>query len=287
MTGPAPLLVVTTRSHLRTPARFGHMALASARIRRQLVRDEDVVRWASLVAGPSEFWTITVWRSRHGMQEFMRSGAHDDIMWLFSRWLDSFWLMRWRPTEHEVGSWGPSSLAAPPVAARTPVPDDRRELLDRALHHLPRLRAATGADGAAAFDATTAARRRRAEVADARALVVRLQVPIRETVAAVAALRSLRRTAEQRHRVVRSTLGLGRPGEVYLLTVWGDVTEPASFLGGDDLARIRSRWPQGLWAQVWVPENEFGNWDGVRLRRGRDRFAIRVPDEARALDAQP
>ena len=39
--------------------------------------------------------------------------------------------------------------------------------------------------------------------------------------------------------------------------------------------------------EVWVPENEFGNWDGVRLRRGRDRFAIRVPDEARALDAQP
>jgi len=99
------LLVVTTQSRLRGPWQLPSMLTASLRIRRQLAADHDVVRWATVVAGPTEFWTITVWRSRHHMQESMRSGAHDDIMWLFSKWLRSFWLMRWRPGATEIGSW--------------------------------------------------------------------------------------------------------------------------------------------------------------------------------------
>ena len=91
------LFAVTTRSRLHGPWLFPQMMIASLRVRAQLRRDTGVVRWASIVASPSEFWTITVWRSRHEMQEFMRSGVHDDILWLFSKWLQSFWLMRWRP----------------------------------------------------------------------------------------------------------------------------------------------------------------------------------------------
>ena len=91
---PQKLFTVTTRSRLRGPWFFPHMMLASLRIRRQLARTGNVVRWASIVAGPSEFWTITVWRSRHDMQEFMRSCAYDEFMWLLSKWLASFWLMR-------------------------------------------------------------------------------------------------------------------------------------------------------------------------------------------------
>jgi heme-degrading monooxygenase HmoA len=56
------------------------MLLASWQVRRQLTRTAGLVHSASLVAGPTEFWTITVWRSRHAMQEFMRSGAHGRIM---------------------------------------------------------------------------------------------------------------------------------------------------------------------------------------------------------------
>jgi len=99
------LFTVTTRSKLRGPWFFPQMMIASLRVRRQLRRDTQVVRWASIVASPSEFWTITVWKSRHDMQEFMRSGAHDEIMWLFSKWLQSFWLMRWRPGPNETGAW--------------------------------------------------------------------------------------------------------------------------------------------------------------------------------------
>ena len=81
------LLAVTTRSRLRSARLFPAMLLATWAIRRQLARTEGLVRWASLVAGPTEFWTITVWRTRHAMQEFMRSDAHGRIMWRYTRWL--------------------------------------------------------------------------------------------------------------------------------------------------------------------------------------------------------
>jgi hypothetical protein len=112
------LLAVTTRSRLRSARFFPAMLLATWTIRRQLAQTDGLVRWASLVAGPTEFWTITVWRSRHAMQEFMRSDAHGRIMWRYTRWLDALWLMRWRPGAVEVGSWAGVTLRRRPRAAR-------------------------------------------------------------------------------------------------------------------------------------------------------------------------
>ncbi|MEO6121919.1 MAG: hypothetical protein ABIW46_02530, partial [Acidimicrobiales bacterium] len=71
------LFAVTTRSRLKGPWRFPQMMYATLRVRKQLRGSGDVVRFASVIAGPSEFWTITVWHTRHDMQEFMRTGAHD------------------------------------------------------------------------------------------------------------------------------------------------------------------------------------------------------------------
>ena len=138
------LLAVTTRSRLRGARFFPAMLLASWQVRRQLTRTAGLVRSASLVAGPTEFWTITVWRSRHAMQEFMRSGAHGRIMWRISRWLDSLWLMRWRPGAAEVGTWGGLALAPPPAGHRQE-PQVPKAL--EALRQLPDLQAAIGPDG--------------------------------------------------------------------------------------------------------------------------------------------
>ena len=98
------------------------MLLATWAIRRQLARTEGLVRWASLVAGPTEFWTIMVWRSRHAMQEFMRPDAHGRIMWRYTRWLDGLWLMRWRPGAVEVGSWAGVTLTPPTQMRPGPEP---------------------------------------------------------------------------------------------------------------------------------------------------------------------
>ena len=47
-------------------------------------------------------------------------------------------------------------------------------------------------------------------------------------------------------------------------------------LGAVGTRRIRVR--------EWLPENEFGHWDGLRLRRTRSRYAIHMPQAALDLD---
>lgn len=280
--GPKPesgqLFVVTTRSRLHGPWLFPPMLIATVRIRRQLASDPTVVRWASIIAGPSEFWTITVWRSRHDMQEFMRSGAHEEIMWLFSRLLRSFWLMRWRPGAIETGSWKGVAFARPEAAAAVASVQDAR--LAQALEHLPRLRAATGASGAACYEATAFARRRKAEVGEASGAIVYVRAPVHQLSAAWRAMRRLRTEAQAGEGFVRAALGIGRLGEIYMLAVWRSRDGAQRLLESQSIETVKTRW--SCWANEWLPENEFGNWDGARLRRMRRRQVIRVPAGAMA-----
>lgn len=189
-------------------------------------------------------------------------------MWLFSRWLRSFWLMRWRPGPEEVGQWDGIPLAQ---AELDPAPIDsdpyRHEALQRALEHLPRLRAATGPDGAAHYQHTRFARRRRAEVAGTAGVVVAIRAAPWQTIAALRAARRLRREARASGSLLRAVVGLGRPGEVYLLGVWSDREPALRLLDSPVLRAVVHRWPNGCWANRWVPENEFGHWDGMRVRR--------------------
>ena len=276
------LFAVTTRSRLKGPWLFPAMMIASLRVRKQLATTGTVVRWASIVAGPSEFWTITVWKSRHDMQEFMRSGAHDDIMWLFSKWLQSFWLMRWRPGPDEVGRWKGITMSQPePAYERPPMETAKGEALRKALDHLPRLKAATAADGTLSYESSPYARRSRAEVGGAGGLVVHLSTSPLDSWEAFKALRALRQEAKDDPESLRTVLGFGKPGQVYLLCVWADRASAHRLLDSPRLAAAARRWPDGCWANEWIPENEFGHWDGLRLRHGRQRYAIAVPSLAR------
>jgi len=277
------VFAVTTRSRLRGPWLFGHMMIASLRVRRQLAKDDRVVRWASIVASPSEFWTITVWRSRHDMQEFMRSGAHDDIMWLFSKWLTSFWLMRWRPGPTELGIWKGITMAQEELPLPDDQPEARREaLLEQALEHLPGLKRSMAADGSVNYDTTTYAKRRRAEVGSAGGVVVHIHDAPLKTPRALRELRDLERSLAGSSGLLRAVVGVSVPGDVYLLSVWEDREGPRRLLASPELTELRRRWP-GLWANEWVPENEFGHWDGLRLRRAKSRYAIDMPQEALEL----
>jgi len=275
------LFTVTTRSRLRGPWFFPHMLIGTLRIRRQLDRTGNVVAWASIIAGPTEFWTITVWRSRHDMQEFMRSGAHDDIMWSFTKWLKSFWLMRWRPGPEELGAWKGLSMAQP--EPRYPSDGPRPEALERALEHLPKLRSAMSDEGAMNYDTTVYARRRRAEVSGAGGGVVHVKTSPGRTVQAIMALRRLEHEAADDPDYLKGVIGLSRPGQVYLLTVWRDRDGARRMLRSSQLRKLRERFPGG-WANEWFPENEFGHWDGLRLRRTRSRYAIQMPQAALELD---
>lgn len=273
------MFAVTTRSRLRAPWLFPQMAFATWRVRRQLAKDPSVVVWASLVASPTEFWTITVWRSRHDMQEFMRSGAHDDIMWLFGRLLSSFWLMRWRPTGDEIGEWRGIRLGG--TAEQSESSGEARPELQRALEHLPWLADATGPDGQAAYRYSSSARRKAAEVADSAGLVVNLHPRRRHAWASLATLRGLRESAAS-SGAVRSSIGFARPGDAYLLAVWNDREALERFVHSRDFLDAAARWEGHFWSVTWLPENEFGHWDELRLRRRR-RPAIPVPSSSAHL----
>lgn len=264
----AGLFTVTTRSRLRSARFFPSMLLATLRIRRQLARADGLVRSASLIASPTEFWTITAWRSRHAMQEFTRSDEHGEIMWRFSRWLHSLWLMRWRPGPCELGSWSGVSLAPVDDGAPPPVLDPAAaEVLDS----LPVLKSAVGADGAARYDSTREARRERRRVAGAAGVVIGIHAPYLRYPVALLDLVRMRRSLRSDPRLLRSVVGIGRPGQVYFLAVFAEHDEAVGFLEGDWTRSAQQRWGDGFWAGAWVPENEFGHWDGMRVRRERRR----------------
>lgn len=273
MSDPERLLVVTTRSKLRSARFFPSMMAATLRIRRQLDATEGLVRWASIVAGPTEFWTITAWRSREAMQRFVGSGAHGEVMWGFTRWLRSFWLMRWRPGPRQVGDWG--GLTFTPSVEEVGAADSGAappEVLGAMAEHMPQLYQALGPDGAASYDAAPSTRRFRRYVDGAGGAVVRIRTSAAHVPQALRELGDVRdRLRAGGDRLLGCAVGVGKPDEAFLLVVWTDPADVARFLDSGWAREARERWAGGYWASEWLPENEFGHWDGRRLRRERQR----------------
>lgn len=276
---------VTTRSRLRGVRFFPSMMIASLRVRGQLHRTPGCIRFASIVAGPREFWTITVWSSRDKMLDFMRSGAHEDIMWQFGKWLKSFWLMRWSPTETETGSWGDGPLAIPttPDATQDPGPG-QQEALQAALDAFPRLKASVRSDGKATYEASPIARRSHQAVSGGASVIARLEVGLLQVPRAWWEMRRLKRRLREHEAVLRLAMGFGKPRELYVLAVLRDEADAQAVLGEPAQQRLRQRWPSGYWAMAWGAANEFGHWDGFRLRQQRSRLGVAPPEHARHLD---
>ncbi len=112
-----------------------------------------------------------------------------------------------------------------------------------------------------------AARRQRAQVARACALVVRLHTSARQMPAALRALRLVRDEARRETGVLRVALGVGRLGDCYLLALWTGEEGRDAMRRSPTLRAAQGRWPAGCWINDWEPENEFGHWDGLRVRR--------------------
>lgn len=265
-----PLLLVVTRSRLRRARSLPLVLRANRRIRRQLASTDGIVRFASLVADPTEVWSVTVWRSRHAMQEFMRSGEHGRVLWQVGQVLSSFWLLRSRFTSQQVGTWDGLAMPSAPQtlssSASGPRGATEATLADQVLQGIPRLREATGRDGAASYDRSPQVRLERQRVEGAAGALVRIAVRPAE---APRALRSLRRLAGElrsQEDLLRVVVGVGRVGETLLLALWRVPGGPDRLLNSEWVGAARQRWGDGLWAAAWLPEHEFGTWDGLRLR---------------------
>lgn len=278
----AAAFAVTTRSRLRGLRFFPSMFVASLRIRRQLERTRGCVCFASVIAGPREFWTVTVWDTRDNMLEFMRSGEHERIMWRFGKWLRAFWLMRWRPTGPEGGTWDGKQLARPePPKRQRPLTKEQQEALDSALDAVPHLKAAMGPHGAPAYDSSPIARRHRHAVQGSGAIMVRIApTRFRDARRAWRDLKELRRELHTDPAVLRSVIGVSKPREFYALAVVRDLESAAGFLELPAHKALLEQWGDDYWMMAWEPANEFGHWDGFRLRQERKRSAIQMPAAA-------
>lgn len=214
------------------------------------------------------------------MQEFVRSDAHGAIMWRFARWLSSFWLMRWRPGHRELGSWSGVSLAPPeaeaPPTAQGVAPG---EVVDTVLAGIPTLREAIGSDGVVSYDSAKTTRLRRQQVEGTGGAVVRIAGPLHRLPVALAQLLRMRRRLRTHPELLKAAVGFGRPGEVYLLTVWTDQALAERLLESPWARKAMSRWGDACWALECVPENEFGQLDGRRLRTARRRRPARASSQ--------
>ena len=233
------MFAVATHSRLRSPGAFPAMLRATLSVRRDLARTRGLLRVANAIAGPTELFTFTIWETRDAMLEFMRSGAHQEVMWRWPQWLSAFWLARLAPSAPESGAW--RGLVVGRVAARrgtahpefVPPAFASREPRPRDLTRRP-----VGAsisvvrpDHGWRWPAALAAHRRDAAWVDrAPGLLMRAR-------------------------------GWSLDGELVTLAFWRDAEAAARAV-----ETCGPRSGLAVWAMAWRPLDEFGTWDGRRLR---------------------
>lgn len=266
------VFAVTTRSRLKGLRYFPLMFVASMQVKRQLARTPGVIRWASVIAGPTEFWTFTVWSSRDRMIEFMGSGAHESIMWLFGKWLRSFWLTRWRPTVQEEGQWNGLSMAPHrDIASWERRTAEQQAALDAALAAFPRLRDSVDEDGAATLATAGFTRRRERRVAGIGGVMVRVVIDHpRDLVRLWRLVRGLQRSLDECPDVLRRAVGWASSHEALAMIVFQDLPGEAMPVSVREIVnQAQLEWGTSLWWMRWDAANEFGQWDGFRVRQSR------------------
>jgi Antibiotic biosynthesis monooxygenase len=216
------------------------MLLARREIAQQLAHQPGLLRYASGITSPTEFFTLTVWRDREAMQRFMQSGAHERNMWQFTRWTSSFWGMRWEPiaepTAAPVSPLVATGLLAPNAPLAGPL-GPRPERLG------VEPRGSGIACVTATFDGVHTLPRLRKVASQLRALQIHDK------------------------RLLRWTVGLDLPPRGLAITLWDEVPRCClDILGGAD------------WVVTWdAADYEIGHWDGLRLRQAaRRRMRDRV-----------
>lgn len=250
------MLAVTTRNTLRSARYCAPMLRARRAVHAQLAGTPGLVRYVDMLASPTEFVTMTVWESHAAMFAFMSSGAHERVMWLFSRWSSSFWSMRWLPTGVERGAWEGLALASSATHASDRLPCGPETTLANPLGALPGFAGASSQPplGRRVIDP------RGSGVCAITALVEMSTPPVLWSL-----LRTIRtlRGPQRDARLLRWCAGLVGPRSAYLLTLWRDCPEALS----GTVEALRGRLGAS-WTMCWsAGDYEIGNWDGFRLRQ--------------------
>ena len=155
------MIAVTTHSRTRSLRYTLPMLLASSLIERELQDAPGCERYANVIAGPREFWTLTIWRDAPAMRKCMRDGTHGRLMWQQPHWLECYWGMRWRPGGYKSGEWEGEPWQRPEAHGST----SSSQTPKRPPAMLPWIDAALGGGGAAGATSTRRRSRRDLSVA--------------------------------------------------------------------------------------------------------------------------
>jgi len=244
------MLAVTTRNKLRSWRYSLPMMRARGYVREQLAATPGLIRYVSAIASPTEFLTMTVWENRQLMFNFMSSGAHQEFMWMFTRWSTSFWSMRWIPTGAEEGAWQGLSLRnlvepdeqlwrdALPQAPQVPLPDKQPG-------RMPGSRVADPSG------------------CDVYAITALVEATNPEYFwKLLASVQRFRREVGHT-RLLRWNVGIVGLRSFWILTLWRAAPE-----GQVDVVRLLRQRLDASWIMCWrAGEYEIGNWNGLRLRQ--------------------
>jgi hypothetical protein len=224
------VLAVTTRNQLRSARFCVPMLLARREIARQLANQPGLVRYASGLTSPTEFFTVTVWRDREAMRRFMQSGAHQRHMWQFTRWTSSFWGMRWDPLAEASAAPVSPLVAAGLLAPNAPFAGPFGPRPDR-------VRVEPRRSGITCITATFDS-------------IARLWP-------AASRLQSLQHSDA---RLLRCALAFDVSPRAIAIVLWQDAPDAG------DLTRAALR--GASWIEPWqAADYEIGHWSGLRLRQ--------------------
>jgi hypothetical protein len=243
------VLAVTTRNRLRSVRFCVPMLLARRRIALQLANQPGLLRYASGVSTPTEFFTLTVWQDRESMQQFMQTGAHEQLMWQFTKWTSSFWGMRWEPGSHadEFGAWDGLRLSSLDATPRAHSPLVAAGLLPP---NAPRAGPLGPRHELSAVEPRTSG---------LFALTARFE-------GLLPAIRSKRKNRPDENTLLRQGVGVDWSPQALGISLWRD--DPNVRKRAIDHARSQG----AAWAMCWQPADyEIGHWNGLRLRQAARR----------------
>jgi anti-sigma regulatory factor (Ser/Thr protein kinase) len=248
------------------------MLLFGRRIERELKDAPACERYANIIAGPREFWTLTIWRNATAMRDCMRDGTHGRVMWQQPYWLECYWGMRWRPGSYQSGrwegdAWQLAGAALPSTGSSEPLQSPRGML--------PWMDAALG----------RAVPVEQRQLAGAAGATYRLRIPPLGIPAALRDVRRLRAVASADRDSFTLSLGLGTGGAVYLLVIARSSEALERLRARPEHKRFLERWGDRAWCSTWEPESEFGHWESHKLRDGQLAGAPLLVDAR--LPAQP
>ncbi len=244
------MLAVTTRNKLRSGRYSLPMIRARGYVREQLATTNGLIRYVSAIASPTEFLTMTVWENRQAMFNFMSSGAHQEFMWMFSRWSASFWSMRWIPTDAEDGAWEGLSLGSHLESDEWQRNDARPQV-----PQLPLLEQQPGRiSGGRLTDPSNC---------DVYAITALVEVSSPEHYwKLLRIVQEFRRKADHAQLLRWNVATIG-PRTFWILSLWRN----ASGRPTDAVQVFRQRLGAS-WTMCWeAGEYEIGNWNGMRLRQ--------------------